>query len=138
MAAMGLATEKALRMAVLRPFHVFGKGEHASRLWPSLHSAAMSNKDFLMTKGEQILDFTPVEFAARTFLSVLEQESLDPGITRLLNIGTGRPQTVRSFAEHWWAKWGAKGKLKIGALPYRHNEVMRYVPALYPSSRAIV
>ena len=44
------------------------------------------------------------------------------------NIGTGRPQTIRSFAEHWWNAWGATGKLLPGAIPYRPNEVMRYVP----------
>ncbi|MEI8283803.1 MAG: hypothetical protein WCG52_02325, partial [bacterium] len=48
------------------------------------------------------------------------------------NIGTGHPQTIRSFAEHWWKKWDAKGKLLPGALPYRDNEVMRYVPEVSP------
>jgi hypothetical protein len=48
------------------------------------------------------------------------------------NIGTGQPQTIRQFAEHWWKEWGATGKLLPGALPYRDNEVMRYVPEVSP------
>jgi hypothetical protein len=35
---------------------------------------------------------------------------------------------VREFAEHWWQKFEARGKLLFGALPYRADEVMRYVP----------
>ena len=46
------------------------------------------------------------------------------------NLGSGNPQSVREFVEHWWKKFEAKGKLKLGAVPYRENEVMRFVPDL--------
>ena len=49
---------------------------------------------------------------------------------RVRNIGTGRPQTVRAFAEHWWREFGASGKLLVGALAYRDGEVMRFVPQI--------
>ena len=42
--------------------------------------------------------------------------------------GTQRQDNSRFFAEHWWKNWDAKGRLLPGALPYRDNEVMRYVP----------
>ena len=41
--------------------------------------------------------------------------------------------TLREFAEFWWDKLDATGKLKLGIVPYRPNEVMRYVPLLNSS-----
>jgi nucleoside-diphosphate-sugar epimerase len=106
-----------------------------------------------MSPGEQISDFVPVEQVARAFLRALELPSeafhfspSPPPVSTfpsspissfnfplstfplVANIGTGHPQTIRAFAEHWWKEWGATGKLLPGALPYRDNEAMRYVP----------
>jgi len=30
----------------------------------------------------------------------------------------------------WWKEWSATGKLLVGEVPYRKNEVMRYVPKI--------
>ena len=128
MAALALAVEKNLELALLRPFHVFGEGEAPARFWPSLRKSALCGEDFPMTTGEQVRDFVPVETVAAAFVSALTRTDLQPGNPRIENIGTGRPQTLRAFAEHWWQIWGATGKLLPGALPYRSNEVMRYVP----------
>jgi nucleoside-diphosphate-sugar epimerase len=135
MAAIALAHTHQLHVTVARPFHVFGEGQHEKNLWPSLRKAALADEDFPMSLGEQVRDFTPVEDAATCFLD----ESIElfnasapqcqPHI-RIVNIGTGHPQTLRHFAEDWWRRWNAKGKLLEGAIPYRNNEVMRYVPSL--------
>jgi hypothetical protein len=61
-------------------------------------------------------------------LAALTRTDLRAGEPKMENVGTGKPQTLRALAEFWWRQWNAKGKLKIGALPYRANEVMRYVP----------
>jgi hypothetical protein len=34
-------------------------------------------------------------------------------------VGSGKTVTLRKFAEHWWQGLGAKGKLLVGAIPYR-------------------
>jgi nucleoside-diphosphate-sugar epimerase len=144
MAAYALCVENKLEMAILRPFIVFGEGENPERLWPSLRKAALAGEDFPMTPGEQIRDFSPVEDVARAFLLALELPSsafrsspclcsdstLDTRHSTPLvaNVGTGAPQTIREFAEDWWKKWNAVGKLLPGAFPYRENEVIRYVP----------
>jgi nucleoside-diphosphate-sugar epimerase len=141
MAAIALAVEQNLQLAVLRPFHVFGEGEGPDRLWPSLHKAALSGEDFPMTAGGQIRDFIPVEQVAQAFLRALDLPSeafhFSPSTFAsttpvVANIGTGRPQTILEFAEHWWKEWGATGKLLPGAIPCRPNEVMRYVPEVSP------
>ncbi len=130
MAALALAAETRIELMVLRPFQVFGEGQHESNFWPSLKAAATCGKDFPMTAGEQVRDFVPVEEVAKTFLQATRQSDLQPGVPRIQHVGTGNPQTLRTFAEHWWKQWDARGKLLVGALPYRTGEVMRYVPKL--------
>lgn len=111
-----------------RIFQVFGEGEPEGRLWPSLRKAALAGEDFPMTPGDQVRDFIPVEEVAATFLTACTRTDLLPGVPCTENVGTGTPQTLRQFAEHWWAHWNASGNLLIGTTPYRPNEVMRYVP----------
>lgn len=134
MAAIGLAHQRNLECLIARPFHVFGEGEADYRFWPSLKKAALSGEDFPMTTGEQIRDFTPVESVAAEFLRVATGANLQPGTPIIRNIGTGRPQSLRCFAEHWWKHWNASGKLLFGAVPQRNREIMRYVPEVLPNS----
>lgn len=127
MAAYALGVQRKLQLAILRPFHVFGEGEVEGRFWPSLRKAAIDGRDLPMTPGEQIRDFVPVEFVAAAFLSEISSD-LIPGAPRIANVGTGNAQSLRKFAEYWWARWNAPGRLLFGAEPYRADEVMRYVP----------
>jgi nucleoside-diphosphate-sugar epimerase len=122
-----LACELGLELSLHRIFQVFGEGEAESRLWPSLRRAALAGEDLEMTPAEQVRDFVPVEEVARQLLAACSKP-LPPGEPFVTNLGTGRPQTLRAFAEHWWAKWNATGRLVFGAKPYREGEVMRYVP----------
>jgi nucleoside-diphosphate-sugar epimerase len=124
-----LATERGLQLSIHRIFQVFGEGEQESRLWPSLKQAALAGRDLEMSPSEQIRDFIPVESVAIELLAACGHECT-PHIPLVRNIGSGEPQTVRSFAEHWWRTWNAKGRLLIGEKPYREGEVMRYVPLL--------
>jgi len=132
MAALALAVENKVELVLLRPFHVFGEGEAESRFWPSLRKAALGGEDLAMTAGEQVRDFIPVEKTADILTAALQRNDLRPGEPKIENIGTGKPQTLRAFAEFWWRKWNAKGQLKIGDISYRPNEVMRYVPEPTP------
>jgi nucleoside-diphosphate-sugar epimerase len=127
MAAIGLAVQYDLQLTVFRPFHIYGEGENSNRFWPSLMIAAKNGEDFPMTRGEQIRDFTPVEFCV-TKISELMHDLPKNGTPKLVNIGTGEPQSLIEFAQFWWKKWQAQGKLLPGEVPYREDEVMRYVP----------
>ena len=81
-----------------------------------------------MTAGGQIRDFIPVEALARKFVEELDFSSLSVGDAMVSNVGTGEPTSIMEFCSHWWASFGATGKLLPGAIPYRDKEVMRYVP----------
>jgi nucleoside-diphosphate-sugar epimerase len=129
MYAIGLAYEKKISLQLLRPFQVYGVGEKENRFWPSLLSAAEDGRDFEMTAGEQIRDFTPVSSVAAEFL----KSCVNPHEGILIqNIGTGMAQSLKDFAEQWWNDCSANGKLTTGALSYRKGEVMRYVPDCRP------
>ncbi len=80
-----------------------------------------------MTPGEQVRDFIPVSDVVEAFADAL-REMPRKGSFRVGNIGSGQPKSLRDFALEWWGRWEAKGRLLFGALPYRANEVMRYVP----------
>ena len=125
----GFAREHRLRLKLLRIFQVYGEGEQASRLWPSLRAAASSGADFPMSPGEQVRDFVRVEDVAGQFLQHLDFSASVAGVPTAHHVASGRPQTLLAFAEHWWRHWGATGKLIPGAVPYRPRELMRLVPA---------
>jgi nucleoside-diphosphate-sugar epimerase len=123
-----IAVEKMLQLSYLRLFSVFGLGQYEGNLWPMIRRAALAGDDLPLTPGEQVRDFIAVEHVAAELLASACDETVEPGVPQVRNIGTGRPQTVRQFAEHWWREFGARGKLLVGKLPYRNDEVMRYVP----------
>lgn len=130
LAAMAYARDKKIELAVLRLFHVYGEGESSNRFWPTLKKAALEGLDFPMTFGEQIRDFTPVEFVAEQFLKYATELPLQPGNPILQNIGTGKPQTLLEFANIWWRIFEGKGKILPGVISYRKNEIMRFVPKI--------
>lgn len=121
------AEENRLNLEVLRVFHVYGEGEPESRLWPSLHRAALAGVSLPMTEGAQIRDFMHVESVARTFLERATAHNKDDSKAIIFNLSSGQPKTIRLFAEYWWKVWHAKGELIFGRIPYRQGEIMRYV-----------
>lgn len=124
----GFARERNVAVSIMRIFQVYGEGEPAGRLWPSLKAAAMAGADYPMTAGEQVRDFVEVSEVARQLLRQTVHGEAAAGVPSVLHIGTGRPRTVRNFAEQVWIEHHASGRLLFGAIPYRANEVMRYVP----------
>jgi nucleoside-diphosphate-sugar epimerase len=122
-----IAEEKKCRFSYVRLFSVYGVGQQESNLWPMIRRAALAGDDLPLTAGEQVRDFISVEKVAERLLGLACDESVEPGLPRICNLGAGRPQSVRQFAEHWWREFGARGRLLFGALPYRSDEVMRYV-----------
>lgn len=124
------ALNKGVSLSYQRIFHAFGEGQPENRLWPSIKNAALEGRDLELTPGEQIRDFVPVEDVARKLIeaSILIDDPF-PAIC-VENIGSGVPKSITEFAQYWWRYWKAEGKLKIGSIPYRENEIFRYTPKL--------
>lgn len=128
------ALNKSVSLSYQRIFHAFGEGQPENRLWSSIKTAALECKDLELTPGEQIRDFVPVEDVAKKLISALAAiKALDRAIL-VENIGSGSPQSISEFAKYWWTKWEARGRLRLGAISYRENEVMRFVPKLNEAS----
>lgn len=124
------AIELGLELSYLRVFSAFGDGQYESNFWPALRKAALEGRDFEMTPGEQIRDYIPVEQVVLSFLYAVTRTDMMAGSPVVLNVGSGIPVSMRVFAETWWQKFQATGALKVGALPYRPNEVMRFAPLI--------
>lgn len=130
LAAASFARTSKAELVLLRPFHFYGEGQHPENLWPALRAAALGGADFEMSPGEQVRDFQPVENTAACFLAALARWPGRGGELHVANLGSGQPVTLREFASEWWRKWNARGSLRVGALPYREGEVMRFVPQI--------
>jgi nucleoside-diphosphate-sugar epimerase len=126
MALMQWAKENYLNLNLLRVFQVYGEGELPTRLWPSLKRNANEGKDFELTPAQQIRDFMNVRAVALTFLSHAFGMTNKDREVNIYNLTSGTPRSVKTFAEYWWEKWGAKGDLIFNKHPYRQGEVMRY------------
>lgn len=120
------AMEKKVSLKILRLFQVFGEGEKENRFWPSINKTAKSGKNFKMTYGDQIRDFIKVEDVSEKIIN--ESLSFTKNRVTIKNIGSGRPTKLKIFAKKIWEELEAKGIIEYGAIPYRENEVMRYVP----------
>lgn len=129
-AFLGQARMRRLRLRLMRIFHVYGPGEPEGRFWPSLRRAALAGEDFPMSPGEQVRDFVAVEDAARQILAAAGMEDVEPGVPQVRHVGSGSAQSLLEFAEHWWRRWGARGRLLPGALTYRPGEAMVLVPEI--------
>lgn len=122
------AKEYNLSLELLRVFHVYGEGELETRFWPSLRRAALCGDDFLMSFGEQIRDFQKVDRVAEAFLSRAISSSINHSEVSIFNLNSNNFLSIRDFATQAWSELGATGSLLIGKLPYRENEVMRFLP----------
>jgi nucleoside-diphosphate-sugar epimerase len=87
----------------------------------------MNGEDFDMTSGEQIRSFSNVTHIVENIYECLYS---DDSKHHFRNLGSDNPTSLKEFAEYWWKKLNAKGKLKLGALPYPDDEIMRYIPNL--------
>lgn len=110
-----------LRSATARLFSVYGPGEHAGRLLPSLLEAMKTGDELQLTDGMHERDFVYVEDVADGLLR-LGLESNASG--KIVNIATGRLTSVRSFTEIAAEMIGIKrDRLCFGTIPTRPEEM---------------
>jgi nucleoside-diphosphate-sugar epimerase len=126
-ACIGYARDKEIKLQILRIFQAYGDGENENRFWPSLKRAALSGEDFPMSSGEQIRHFIHVSKICEEFFYALNDKSVEYGRPIIKNIAEGEGVSLIDFANSWWLKFQAKGKLKPGAKKIRNGELMRIV-----------
>ncbi len=124
--ALALACQATgLRGLTARLFMVYGPGERAGRLLPTLLEAARKGADVPLSAGRQRRDFTYVEEVAEGLLR-LACARVEPGA--VCNLATGRLVAVADFARSAAGVLGiAAERLRFGALPLRAEE-MEHAP----------
>lgn len=120
-ALQAVAAETGLEACVARLFTVYGPGEHAGRLLPSLLQAARSGEALPLTSGLQHRDFTYVEDVAEGLLRLAISEG---PAGEVVNLATGVMRPVRDFADAAASVLGvAPASLRWGELPTRPEEM---------------
>ena len=80
-----------------------------------------------MTSGDQIRDFIKVEKVANHFVNAIFRTDINFYSPLVVNIGSGNGIKLRDFANNEWEKFNASGKLIIGGLKSRKDEISRMV-----------
>jgi nucleoside-diphosphate-sugar epimerase len=106
-----------------RVFHLYGPGEHPSRLVPSVVCSLLRNEPAQCTHGRQVRDFMHVEDVASAFVALL-----DSGVEGILNIGSGQPVSIRTIALTIAELIGAPELVAFGAIAAPRNDPAVLIP----------
>jgi len=122
---MELETEnEPLNIIVLRLFGVFGAKEAPHRLLPSLYKGLAANKNVPMSHGLQIRDFVYIKDVVDAISASLALSRTSHSMKDIINIGSGRPLSVKDFAIAFCKANGfEENLLKFGSLPQRDTDV---------------
>lgn len=114
--------------ANLRLFNVFGPGEAAHRLLPSLVSALAAGQDVPLSAGLQVRDFIHVDDVCSAIIAALQAATAGDLPSGHYNVCTGEGHSVRDFASGVARHLGvASSRLAFGALPLRPDDLPRVV-----------
>jgi nucleoside-diphosphate-sugar epimerase len=108
----------------MRLFAVYGPGQPPKTLISSAVCAALEDRDFPMTPGEQMRDFVFVGDVVEGYLRAAVAAGVE-GVS--IDMGTGRACKIRKVVTKLFEMSGSRGKPLVGALPYRPSETMKQV-----------
>lgn len=112
-----------LPVIILRPTIAYGPYQADDMFIPSLISTLISNSDFKMTEGKQLRDFIYISDLVDAMLLISESQSHNGEI---YNIGSGYSLRLTEVASIIAKDLNKEHFLKIGSIPYRLTEVMKY------------
>jgi nucleoside-diphosphate-sugar epimerase len=112
----------ALSYVIFRIGVLYGPGQFGSMFIPSLITSLLEGKEFAMTGGKQVRDFLFIN----DFFDIIEKALNHHDISGVFNLGTGRAPTMKEVAQMAEELTGVRGKIKLGAISYRAEEVWEY------------
>ena len=120
--ASAIASSGGIGFRLLRLFKVYGAGEAPHRLLPELVSGFAKRERVAISAGTQVLDFVYVDDVIEAMLRADAHCHERRGIATW-NVATGRPHSVREFAEHVAAAMDADASLLgFGAITMRTDD----------------
>jgi len=114
-----VCADAGMGFAWARPFYLYGPGEDRRRLVPSVILALLEGRRARTTSGEQVRDFLHVDDVAQALWAVARSE-----VSGAVNIGSGRPVTVRELVLELGTIVGRPELIELGALPYSPGDPM--------------
>jgi nucleoside-diphosphate-sugar epimerase len=116
------AEQTGLELAWGRIFFVYGPGEPAGRLVPTVGRALLAGEPVPTTRGDQVRDFMHVEDVAAAFAALATSR-----FTGAVNVASGAPRAVREVVDRLAAAAGRPDLPQPGALPDREGDPPRLV-----------
>tara|TARA_B100000989_G_scaffold287427_1_gene257044 strand:+ start:264 stop:1130 length:867 start_codon:yes stop_codon:yes gene_type:complete len=112
-----IAKENRIKCRILRLFHIYGRDENKSRLWPLLINAAKKNINFKMSSGDQLTDFNHIDDVVDGILDATNFDKKNKKkYPQLWDMASGRSMTVKKFANAIWTKFKPKSKILFDKL----------------------
>jgi nucleoside-diphosphate-sugar epimerase len=111
------AQERGLRSAVLRAFQVYGPGDHAGRLVPTVLQAAREGTVLPLTAPGSRRDWVHVDDVVDACVRAATADDLPSGA--VLNVGTGRQTTNEELVAAAERATGRRIRTDVGAHPGR-------------------
>jgi nucleoside-diphosphate-sugar epimerase len=99
-----------VRFSWCRLFYLFGEGESDKRLYPYLNRCLAAGKPAKLGAGTQLRDYLDVAVAGAAVADVV-----DTGQVGAINVCSGRPVSIREFAESIADRYGRRDLLEFGA-----------------------
>lgn len=115
------AVQYGLKHTLYRTSIVYGPGQPLGMFIPSVIAALVAGQEFPMTAGKQIRDFLYIDDCVRAL-----EMSLEKSLEGTFNLASGVGSTLEETGKLAGEATGAIDKLRIGALPYRTNELWAY------------
>lgn len=122
---MKLSLDQKIRFLNIRLEHMYGPGDDASKFTTWIMKQCVANvSEIKLTPGEQLRDFIYVDDVVSAYQLLLNQRNgLEAGFSSV-DLGSGKPVSVKEFASLVCRLSHSKSKLNFGALPYRNDEIM--------------
>lgn len=101
---------------ILKLSHVYGGDEPAHRLWPNLKKNSKTNKNFKMTSGKQLLNFSHIDDVVSGIFECCNFKKKNKIFPQEWELASGKSISVKNFAEKIWKNNNAKGKIFFSKL----------------------
>lgn len=119
-----LCSASGMRFAVVRMFNVFGPGEAAHRLLPTIATRVAAGERAPLSLGSQLRDFVYVDDAVDALLAAAAALTSNTDKSGIYNCASGVGTTVRRFAELVGEACGARpDQLGFGDVAMRSGEL---------------
>ena len=111
-----LSKKKEIKLRVIRLYHVYGRNEKKTRLWPSLINAAKNNWNFKMTSGNQKTDFNYIDDVVNGLIEATKFNEKNKKFPQIWDMGSGKTMSVRKFAEKIWKRINPTSKISFSKI----------------------